>query len=268
MPSGTGGVSRAVWPVPRAAGTRRTRARGTPPAESMQILGMRQSLWLGARASGGFFVSTFLFGLLFGAAAVSAGIGQWHALLMSTAVFSASAQFAALEFWLAPLPLVTIALSVALVSARNILLGMAMTYHLDGYSLSRRLLCLAVLTDPGVVSTLRLERRADKLAYLTGYGLALLVSWLLSTAIGLVLAGRFGDLDMGALAFAGPLVMATMMMLMVRGTFRQLPSWLLSGLVAILLLESGAPDWSILLVSVFVGALVTWFREYVNARSR
>ncbi len=210
-------------------------------------------------------MSTFLFGLLFGSAAVSAGIGQWHALLMSATVFSASAQFVALEYWVTPLPVITIALSVGLVSTRNILLGMALAHHLDGHTLKGRLICLAVMTDPGVVATLGQDRSVDRLWYLVGYGLALLVSWLVSTATGLILAQQLQGLDLTVLGFAGPLVMATMMMLLVRGMSRQLPSWILSGVVAVVLLESNVPAWMILPVAVLAGALMSLLPDRQHA---
>ena len=101
----------------------------------------------GIRTSGDYFISTFLFGVMFGIAAVSVGLETWQALLMCATSFTASGQFAALEFWSAPLPLGTIALSVALVSSRNLLLGMAMTHHFDGHSLRRRVVWLALLND-------------------------------------------------------------------------------------------------------------------------
>ncbi len=232
----------------------------------MTAITLQKSAWLGAMASRGFFVSTFLFGLLFGAAAAAAGITHWQALLMSATVFSASAQFAALEFWVAPLPLFTILLSVFLVSTRNILLGMSMTHHLDGHSLGRRMLWLALLTDPAVVSTLRLDRPMEKLGYLTGFGLALLVSWILSTMAGFLAASHLAVVNTESLRFAGPLVMATMLMLFARGNGRQLPAWLLSGVIAIVLLESGAPDWMILPLAVLAGASWTLLREASRAR--
>ena len=63
-----------------------------------------QSLLLCIRSSGDYFISTFMFGVMFGIAATSAGISHWYALLMSATVFTASGQFAALEFWQSPLP--------------------------------------------------------------------------------------------------------------------------------------------------------------------
>lgn len=223
-------------------------------------MGWRESFWRGVSDSRGFFVSTFLFGLLFGAAAVSHGIERWHTLFMSMAVFSASAQFAALEYWQSPLPQFTIALSVALVSTRNILLGMAMTHHLDGHSMVSRLGWLSLLTDPAVVSVLRVTDAAEKLAYLVGYGFALYASWAISTVVGMELAGAMPGVENNALGFAGPLVMTTMMVLFARGNTGQLPSWLLSGVVAIGLMESGAPSWSLLPAAVLAGALLTLWR--------
>ena len=136
-----------------------------------------QSLLLGMRSSGDYFLSTFMFGVMFGIAASAVGISHWHALLMSASVFTASGQFVALEFWQSPLPYGTIALSVALVSSRNILLGMAMTHHFDGHSLKRRIAWLFLLNDPGVVTTYRLETNVDRLGYITGYGISMMTSW-------------------------------------------------------------------------------------------
>jgi predicted branched-subunit amino acid permease len=215
-----------------------------------------QSLLLGIRSSAGYFTSTFLFGVMFGIAAVSAGIEHWLSLLMSVAVFSASAQFASLEFWRSPLPLGTIALSVALVSSRNILLGMAMNYHFDGHSLTRRILWLFLLNDPGVVTSMKHDSTVDRLGYVTGYGISLMISWLMSTWIGLNVAELFASADLGSLHFAGPLVMATMMVLFAKASRASPTPWVVSGIAALVLLEIGTPNYLILLLSVAIGVIV------------
>ena len=213
----------------------------------------RQSALHGIRTSGDYFISTFLFGVMFGITAVAVGLENWQALLMSATTFTASGQFAALEFWTAPLPLGTIALSVALVSSRNLLLGMAMTHHFDGHSLSRRIVWLALLNDPGVVNSFRIDAEIDRLGYVTGYGISMMISWLLSTYIGLNVAHLFTSFDLGAINFAGPLVIATMMMLFFKGSTSKPTPWILSGVVALLLFEVGAANYLILLGSVLVG---------------
>ena len=210
----------------------------------------------GIRTSADYFISTFLFGLMFGITAASAGLENWQALLMSATSFTASGQFAALEFWAAPLPLGTIALSVALVSSRNLLLGMAMTHHFDGHSLGRRIVWLALLNDPGVVNSFRMDAEVDRLGYVTGYGLSMMISWLLSTFIGLNVAHLFASFDLGAIDFAGPLVIATMMMLFFKGSKSSPAPWILSGAVALVLFEVGAANYLILLGSVVSGMIV------------
>lgn len=220
-----------------------------------------QSLLLGIRLSAPYFISTFLFGVMFGIAASSAGISHWHSMLMSASVFSASAQFASLEFWLSPLPLGTIALSVALVSSRNILLGMSMTHHFDGHSLRRRIVWLFILNDPGVVTSFKLDEQVDRLGYVTGYGISLMCSWLCATLVGLSMAEWFAQTDLGSLGFAGPLVMATMMMLFAKGSKSEPTPWIVSGVAALILVEVGTPNYLILLLSVFAGVVVAIIRR-------
>jgi predicted branched-subunit amino acid permease len=215
-----------------------------------------QSALHGIRTSGDYFVSTFLFGVMFGITAVSVGLKSWQALLMSATSFTASGQFAALEFWTAPLPLGTIALSVTLVSTRNLLLGMAMTHHFDGHSLPRRILWLALLNDPGVVNSFRMPVEIDRLGYVTGYGLSMMIAWLLSTIIGLNIAHLVANFDLGKIDFAGPLIIATMMMLFFQGSTAKPTPWLVSGAVALLLFEFGLPGYAVLLGSVLAGMVV------------
>ena len=214
-----------------------------------------QSALHGIRTSGDYFLSTFIFGVMFGIAARAAGLENWQAMLMSASVFTASGQFAALEFWQAPLPLGTIALSVFLVSTRNILLGMAMTYHFDGHSLGRRIAWLFLLNDPGVVNSFRQDPEVDRLGYVTGYGVSMMTSWLCSTWIGLNGAQWFAGMDLGAVDFAGPLVLATMMMLFFKSAKTPVTPWILSGAAALLLFEIGSPDYAVLLGSVLIGLI-------------
>lgn len=220
-----------------------------------------RSLLLGIRLSGDYFLSTFLFGVMFGIAATSVGLSHWQALLMCLTAFTASGQFAALEFWQAPLPYGTIALSVALVSSRNLLLGMAMTHHFDGHSLKRRILWLYLLNDPGVVTTYRLEKDVDRLGYVTGYGISMMVSWLTSTWLGLSIAGVFATFDLGSINFAGPLVIATMMMLFIKGSKTKSTPWIVSGAVALILFELEAANYLVLLVSVTAGVIASIIQE-------
>ncbi len=211
----------------------------------------------GIRTSGDYFLSTFMFGVMFGMTAAAVGLDNWQAMLMSATSFTASGQFAALEFWQAPLPLGTIALSVFLVSTRNLLLGMAMTHHFDGHNLKRRIVWLFMLNDPGVVNSFRQDGEVDRLGYVTGYGLSMMASWLTSTFIGLNATLVFANFDLGSVSFAGPLVLATMMMLFFKNSKTPTTPWIISGIAALALLELGVPDFGILVGSVLAGLVVS-----------
>jgi predicted branched-subunit amino acid permease len=221
--------------------------------ENSELMSVRQSMVKGVQSSGGYFISTFLFGIMFGVAASASGLEQWQGLLMSGAVFSASAQFAALEFWQSPLPLGTIAMSVFLVSTRNILLGMSMTHHFDNHSTTRKILWLFILNDPGVVTAIRLDNNIDKLGYIAGYGITLMLSWLVSTWIGFNLSNIFSIADFGTMDFAGPLMLGIMMVLFSKGSGASPMPWIVSGIAALILFEMGLPAYLILPISVATG---------------
>jgi predicted branched-subunit amino acid permease len=220
-----------------------------------------KSMLLGIRLSGDYFISTFIFGVMFGIAASGVGLEYWQALLMSATTFTASGQFAALEFWQSPLPYGTIALSVALVSTRNILLGMSMTHHFDGHSLRRRILWLFLLNDPGVVTSFRLDKEVDRLGYITGYGISMMVSWLSATLLGLSITEFLTDFDLGSISFAGPLVIVTMMILFTRGSKASATPWVVSGITALILFELGIANYLILIIAVAIGVFASVIQQ-------
>lgn len=220
-----------------------------------------QSALHGIKVSGDYFISTFIFGVLFGITAAAIGLDAWLALLMSVSSFTASGQFAALEFWQSPLPYGTIAISVLLVSTRNILLGMAMTYHFDGHSIQRRIVWLFLLNDPGVVTSYRQPDEVDRLGYVTGYGVSMMISWLTSGFIGLNIADLFNSFNLGDVAFAGPLVMATMMMLFAKGAKSSPLPWIVSGVASLVLFELGTPNYAILLGAVAIGVVAAIIQQ-------
>ena len=180
---------------------------------------------------------------------------------MSLSTYSASAQFVALEFWVEPLPVATIGLSVLLVSTRNILLGMSMANAFEGHSIIKRIIWLFLLNDPGVVTSYSQDKSVDRLGYVTGYGLSLMISWLMSVSLGFLLSDLFAQTDLGALNFAGPLVMATMLILFAKGSKARPMPWIVSGIVAIALFELALADYLILILSVISGVVVAIILE-------
>lgn len=157
------------------------------------------------------------FGLAFGAAAVAAGLSPEAAVGMSALVFAGAAQFAGLELWSDPPPLMSLALVALAVNARLAVMGAALAPWLNALSLGRRLLALASLTDANFADgRAALRDGARDAGVLAGGGAALWLAWVSGTA-----AGAYAGASIGALeAFGLDLVMAAFFAAAVTGGLR------------------------------------------------
>ena len=149
----------------------------------------------GFRHMAGLAVFLVPFGMAFGVAAVERSIPVEQAIIMSVLVFSAAAQFAALQLWETG-ALVSLLLVVLAISTRHILLGAALSPWFNQIGRPKRLASLTVLSDPNFADTsAALERDERDIGRLVGGGIALWLSWVIGTAIGAIAGQQFGDLD-------------------------------------------------------------------------
>lgn len=134
------------------------------------------------------------FGIAFGVAATAKGVPAGISMLMSIAIYAGASQFAALDLWTAPLPVMTLALTVLAVNARHILLGAVLAPWLLQIPLWRRLAALTVMSDSNFALSLAARERGEKDAgILFGSGLVMWLTWIVSTAIGLTAGSLLGD---------------------------------------------------------------------------
>ena len=135
-----------------------------------------------------FVPSTALLGVIFGAGAQAAGIGQVAAVAMSAFVWSGSGQFAALPLW-GEGGLVVI-LSCLVLSLRFSLMTAAMAPHLAGRSPVLSALLGFVVTDENFA--LSFSRRGGRVepAYVAGSGVALYVPWVIGTLVGVLFGAQ------------------------------------------------------------------------------
>src|SRR4051794_3205211 len=91
-------------------------------------------------------VAAIPIGLLFGAVAVGKGMSPTEIGLMSLLVFAGGAQFAAIETWIQPAPILTLAFATFLINARHVLMGASLSSKL-ALSRSQKFAALFFLTD-------------------------------------------------------------------------------------------------------------------------
>src|SRR5712671_5111303 len=136
------------------------------------------------------------FGIAFGVAASVKGIAPGVSVFMSVAIFAGASQFAVLDLWTAPLPLVTLALTVLAVNARHILLGAALAPWLLRISIVKRAAALLLLSDANFAYAMSARDRGETDAgILFGSGLIMWIMWIASTAVGAFAGSLLGDLS-------------------------------------------------------------------------
>jgi len=132
--------------------------------------------------------------LLFGALAVGKGLSVLEAGLMSIFVFAGGAQFAALELWTYPVPVLALTFSTLLINARHTLMGASLVPKMGAFSLLQRLGAAGVLTDEAWALAERraLERRITPAYWFAVAGI-LPVVWIGCTFLGAWLGSFLGD---------------------------------------------------------------------------
>lgn len=132
-------------------------------------------------------------GLLFGAVAVGKGLSPLEVTLMSIMVFAGGAQFAAIESWVFPAPILALAFSTFLINSRHILMGASLSPKMRA-SLPQKLVGFFFLTDEAwALSERRALERPITPAYWLSVATMLPFAWIGSTFLGAVLGSFLGD---------------------------------------------------------------------------
>ena len=139
-------------------------------------------------------VATAPMGLLFGTLAVTKGMAPFEVALMSALIFAGGSQFAALELWQPPLPLVALLLSTALINSRHIPMGLSLAPKLAALRPLQRFLGCAVMSDANWAMA---EQRASQQPltpwYFLGMGAAYWANWVLWSTAGALIGPLLGD---------------------------------------------------------------------------
>jgi len=218
----------------------------------------KRAMTEGVKATSGFALGAVMFGLVFGSSANAIGMPPDQNLFMSFIAFAGAAQFAVLPLWAHPLPWAAIAISVALVSTRNILMGLSLSSEFRKAPWPLRLLAIHTLVDASWALAMRYKGRSDLVAFYCGSSLTLYVSWMVGVSVGNILPELLDPVTVGALGFGGILFLSLVLVMLTKNRIGPRLPWMVSAGVAIALSEI-APPHLVLLGAVGSGALFSIF---------
>lgn len=144
------------------------------------------------------------FGIVFGAAASTAGLSLREAVGYSVFVFGGSSQFAAVEILGDGGSVVAAAVAGLLLNVRSLAFGVIMAPALKGPVWKRAVMSQVMIDESTAVGTASEDLESRRYGYLVG-GIGVFVVWNLTTVVGFLAFSGAGDLitDLG-LDVAGP----------------------------------------------------------------
>lgn len=219
-----------------------------------------RALWSGAKDLAGAFVAVVAFGIGFGVAAVGTGMSPTAAIAMSAFVFAGASQYAVLDLWQSPLPLLSLALVTLAANGRHVVYGVTLHDYLAPYRPAPRYAALAVLSDANWAATRQAIQRGEcNLGYLVGGGLILWVAWVVGTAIGAIAGNSLGDASRFGVDAIMPAFFVSVLIGMARVRGDWLP-WVLAGIAVAALSTVLSTQWAVI-VAALVGATFGTLRD-------
>ena len=199
------------------------------------------------------------YGIAYGATAADAGLSPLQAAAMSALVFSATAQFAALEFLNEPVAYATLAVTTLVLSSRLLIMGAAISPWVNTLPLHQRGLALGFLSDPNFADTLAdFETGRRDLGVLLGGGVIMWLEWVASTWVGAAGGALLGDTD----AFGVGVVMACFFAATGMGQWRATPTLVLpialAVAIALLTVDLLPVGWNMIVAALAGGLLHMW----------
>ncbi|HET9397041.1 MAG TPA: AzlC family ABC transporter permease [Nitrospiraceae bacterium] len=229
------------------------------PGSSISIAGIVR----GASDLASTMPTVFVFGVGFGAAAVTFGVSPELAVTMSSLIFAGASQYAALDLWQYPLPILALLILTVAINARHLVLGATLQPWLTGVSPPARYGVIALLSDANWAATQQaIGRGEDDVGYLLGGGLALWLAWVAGTAAGAYASEAVPDLKQLGLDLLLPAFFACALMGFAERRSDWRP-WLIGAGCAAAASQLVAVHWSVLLGTA-AGGISGWFADDSN----
>ena len=232
--------------------------RDQSPRPGEPVRFSRDGVWRGFKQTAPLDAGGIAYGIVFGVLAAQRGLLGTEAVLMSVLVYSGSGQVAALDLWHNPLPYLAIWLATVLVSVRYLVLGAALRPWLGGLSPRKVYPLLVGLADQGWAMALAdwRQRRPDA-GFLLGTTIALMLTWVLGTIIGVIAGGTLPDPARWGLDLAPTLIFVILLPAFWRGRQDLLP-WVVAGVAAIVTQRLLAGPWHLLAGTAAGVVILLW----------
>jgi 4-azaleucine resistance transporter AzlC len=214
----------------------------------------REGVWRGFVLAQPLAPGVLVYALVFGALAGERGLSWLQATLMSMAVYSGSAQLAALQVWSTQAGAVAaLAVTVLAINARYVLYGAAIQPWLSQASRGQAYLSLFVLGDGSWALAMKEYAAGYRDAgYILGGGLAGFFPWVGGTLAGQLMANAIPDPRSWGLDFMLPAFAAAIGYSLWRGKADVLP--LLGAVAVAVTMHLAAPSgWTIVLAGLAAG---------------
>ncbi len=214
-----------------------------------------------------------VFGAAFGAASAAKGLTFGESMAMSAFIYAGMSQMVALEAWPAFWTwgaILNMAMLVAVVNSRMVLMGAALHSWVRHYSLPLNAGHLFLLTDVNWLIGMRHQADGGRdLGVLVGAGLFCWALWIAATGIGYALGGLVTEPKRFALDLVMPIYFAALLVPMWKGLKPAAP-WAVAGLAALLVSKLVPGQWHILAGAIAGMAAAAAFGadEPASARSK
>ncbi|MGB0696098.1 MAG: AzlC family ABC transporter permease [Rhodospirillaceae bacterium] len=199
------------------------------------------------------------FGSAFGVAALEAGLSASDAMVMSVVAFSGAAQFASLEFLTEPVAVWTLALVLLALNARHVIMGAALSQWINHLPPAQRLAAVILLSDANFADSQPSFKAGDRdIGLLLGGGLALWVTWVLGTAIGVLGGTVFGDLDRYGVDVVMPCFFVAAVVGRLGSDRSMVAPVIAASIVAAATVDLLPTGWNVILGAVIGGLVALW----------
>lgn len=206
------------------------------------------------------------YAIILGAQASRTGLSAPELGLLTGLNFAGGSEFAAIQLWHDPLPVLTIILLTFLINSRHIIMGAALAPYLRHFPRRKVLPALFFMADEGwaVAYSRTLKNAAvlpaDKclnLSYFMGACFPFWPVWLGFSIVGALAGPLLGDVEAYGFAMAFPATFIVLLRGMWKG-FRAARPWMVSLAVAAVVCVI-FPGHAYVLAGTFSGLLAAWF---------